>query len=324
MKRILALAVGDKMDVSVEEKHLDKVRPYIVGLVEGLAALGRRLGRDFAIDYSQRLHPEFISGQAFKEKEKGHDLIYAMSTTVMQAAGNHVTGRPHVPGTRTPDIPIVFANVSDPGAEKYVQRGLATGFSARRSQTADHGFECLLATIPTLKEVLVLHKKDYDPSDLGLDLVKVCQVTRHKNVKLTPLELDTHSDIKKKLSALPERDPKEPAQMGIFVLPVDLFFGAAPEIIELAHRKYLPTFFTVTDWVKPDLPSAVGGYGVPQKKCGERTAGQVNQILWGNGKAGAVKVMDAADHDFEWVVSGAAAEALKIPLANISGHPRVI
>jgi ABC-type uncharacterized transport system substrate-binding protein len=324
MKRILALAVGDAMDVSVDEKNLDRARPYIAGLVGGLAALGRRLGTDFAIDYSQRLHPEVISGQAFKEKEKGHDLIYAMSTTVMQAAGDHVTGRPQAPKSRPADIPIVFANVSDPGVEKYVQSGLATGFSARRSQTADQGFECLLATVPTLKEVLILHKKDYDPSDLAMDLVKVCQVTKHRNVKVTRFELDTHSDIKKKLSALPERKPKEPARTGIFVLPVDLFFGAAPEIIDLTHRKYIPTFFTVPDWVKPDLPSALGGYGVPQKKCGERTAEQVNQILWGNAKAGAVKIMDAADHDFEWVVSGAAAEALRIPLTDISGHPRVI
>jgi ABC-type uncharacterized transport system substrate-binding protein len=324
MKRILALAVGDAMDVSVDEKKLDKVRPYIAGLIEGLAALGRRLGTDFAIDYSQCLHPDVISGQAFKEKEKGHDLIYAMSTTVMQAAGDHVTRKQQAPGARTPDIPIVFANVSDPGAEEYVQKGLATGFSARRSQTADQSFERFLATVPTLKEVIVLHKKDYDPSDLGLDLVKVCRANKHKNVKVTVLELNAHSDIKTKLSALPARNPKEPAQTGIFVLPVDLFFGAAPEIIDLAQQKHLPTFFTVTDWVKPGLPSALAGFGVPQKKCGERTAEQVNQILWGNGKVGTVKVMDAADHDFEWVVSGAAAEALKIPLADMSGHPRVI
>jgi ABC-type uncharacterized transport system substrate-binding protein len=324
MKRILALAVGDAMDVSVDEKNLDRARPYIAGLVGGLAALGRRLGTDFAIDYSQRLHPEVISGQAFKEKEKGHDLIYAMSTTVMQAAGDHVTGRPQAPKSRPADIPIVFANVSDPGVEKYVQSGLATGFSARRSQTADQGFECLLATVPTLKEVLILHKKDYDPSDLGLDLVKVCQANKHRNVKLTVLELNTHADIKTKLSALPARNPKEPAYTGILVLPVDLFFGAAPEIVDLAHAKYLPSFFAVTDWVKSSLPSALGGHGVPQKNCGERTAEQVNKILWGGGTPGTVKVIDAADHDFEWVVSEAAAKALNIPLADMSGHPRVI
>jgi ABC-type uncharacterized transport system substrate-binding protein len=320
MKKILAVAVGNAMDVSVDAKQLDKVRPYIAGLIAGLAEIGPQLGTDYTIDYSQRPHPDVISGEALKEKVKDHDLIYAMSTTVMQAAGHHVTGR-H-PGTRPVDIPIVFANVSDPGAEDYVQKGLATGFSARRSQTADQSFERFLATVPTLKEVLVLHKKDYDPSDLGLDLVKVCRANKHKNVRVTVLDLNTHSDIKTKLSALPDRNPKDPAHTGMFMLPVDLFFGAAPEIVDLALAKYLPSFFTVTDWVKPSLPSALGGYGVPQKKCGERTADQVNKILWGDRKA--ARVVEAADHDFEWVVSGAAAEALKIPLAEMSGHPRVI
>jgi hypothetical protein len=77
--------------------------------------------------------------------------------------------------------------------------------------------------------------------------------------------------------------------------------------------------------VKPERRSALGGFGVAQELCGKRTAKPVDQILWVDPKGSALpKVVDAADHDFEWAVSGAAAGALNIPLADIGGHPSVI
>jgi ABC-type uncharacterized transport system substrate-binding protein len=167
MKRILALAVGAPMDVLITPvTDLDKagVRPYIGGLIEGLASRGRQLGKDFDIEYRHRWYTDLKSGKAFEARDRKHDLIYAMSTTVVREA---------VPFAKAmaPAAPIVFPNVSDYGAEAFVKQGSATGFSARRSQTADECFERFMATIPTLKEVIVLHKKDYDPSDLALSLV---------------------------------------------------------------------------------------------------------------------------------------------------------
>jgi ABC-type uncharacterized transport system substrate-binding protein len=324
MKRILALAVGEPMDVLIPPMtDLDKagVRPYIGGLIDGLAGRGRQLGKDFDIEYRHRWYTDLKSGKAFEAKDQKCDLIYAMSTTVVREA---------VPFARAiaPVVPIVFPNVSDYGAEDFVKQGSATGFSARRSQTADEGFERFLATIPTLKEVFVLHKKEYDPSDLALALVTATQEKLHKNLKLTVLEIDKHEDIERQFSKLPRRNVQTTAAAGVLVLPVDLFFGAAPTIIELAHGRGLPTFFPVTDWVKPTLPSAFGGYGVPQRKCGERTAEHVDRILWqGQGLVGKLPpVTDATEDDFEWVVSNAAAagKALNIPLADLGRYPRVI
>lgn len=323
MKRILAMAVGKPMDVLIPPVvDLEKagVRPYIGGLIDGLAHRGRVLGTDYDIEYRHRWYDDLESRKAFEVKTKNFDLIYAMSTTVVRMAA---------PAAKAfkPVVPIVFPNVSDYGAEYLVNEGIATGFSARRSQTADECFERLLATIPTLKEVIVLHKKEYDPSDLALDLVQTAQEKMHKNLKLTILEIDQHEEIKEKFSNLPQRDLETPADRAILVLPVDLFFGAAPEIIDLAHKINIPTFFPVTDWVKASLPSALGGYGVPQRKCGERTAEHVDQILWYEKAVGNLPpVMDATEDDFEWVVSSAAAgiKALNIPLSNIGRYPRVI
>jgi ABC-type uncharacterized transport system substrate-binding protein len=317
-KRILALAVGDPKVNRILGKNPDLkgVRPYITGLIEGLDRLGHPIGTDFDIDYRQHWYEHIVEGHAFREHANAPpDLIYAMSTTVMRAAGKHGGG-----------IPVVFPNCSDPDAEPYVIEGRATGYSARRSQTADGCFERFLGTVPTLKVVKLLHTGGYDPSELSVNLIMACRDNKHKNVTVDILEIKDHSEIKPKLSELPERNLKVPAEMGILVLPVDLFFGTAPAIIDLVQvQKKLPTFWFVSDWVKPALPSALGGFGVAQERCGKRTAKPVDQILWTNPKGSALpEVIDAADHDFEWAVSSAAAAALKTPLADIGGHPSVI
>ena len=312
MTTILALAVGDP---SVSRRLTDQasipkgVRPYIIGLIRGLRQRGHSLGGDYTIDYQHHWYDDIKSGRAFVKSDV--DLIYAMSTTVMRSAGDH-----------TKHIPIVFPNCSDHEAEPYVRARRATGFSARRSQTAHRCFEHFLATVPTLKEVHVLHKKEYDPSDLALTLVKNSRQNNHKNVLIRKIEIDDHRDIDSNLSRL---EPRRPGEQGILILPVDVFFGAAPTIIELAQKRMLPTFFPVTDWVQPQLPSALGGYGIPQEKCGWRSAELVDLILWKKqGLPHLPPVLDGADHDFEWVVSKAAATALKISLADIGAHPRII
>jgi ABC-type uncharacterized transport system substrate-binding protein len=309
MKRILALAVGAPMNVTISNKtQLDGVRPYIEGLIDALAGRGRPLGTDFVVDYSQAWYEDVVSGKAIKEKLSNHDLIYAMSTTVIRAAGKYAAE----------NIPIVFPNVSDPTQEKYVSAGRATGFSAKRTQTADRCFECFFATVPTLKEVIILHKDDHDPSDHAKELVMSAAAKRG----LTPtlVTIVSHQDLKDKLGKMPARDRGRPASVGIQVLPVDLFFGTAPDIIKWVQKdKLLPAFFSVSDWVKPPY-SALGGFGVSQYKCGERTALPVDRILWGSLIAKDLKVVDAIDDDFEWVVSRVAADALNIPLGGISGH----
>jgi ABC-type uncharacterized transport system substrate-binding protein len=309
MKRILAVAVGPERNRLLNAKGgLGDVRPYIAGLVDGLANRGHHLGTDFEIDYREREHSVLETGSgaanAFKaELQTPHDLIFAMSTTVVRAASGV-----------TNSIQIVSPAVSDHKAEGFHRAKNITGVSPRRSQTAGECFERFLATVPTLKEVRVLHRPHYGPGERALKLVKAA--AKKRRVIIKRIDVNSHQELKRKLSALPKRNLKKPAELGILVLPVDLFFSAAPTIIEVAQgQKNLPTFFPVTDWVRPGLPSALGGYGVAQHKCGELTAEHIAQVLWGS--AGSPKVKDAHDDTFEWVVSSAAAKALKIPFPRV-------
>ena len=270
-KTILALAVGDPKHSQLIDHpgKLNEVRPYISGLIEGLASLECELGTDFVIDYKQNWLDHIAKGHAFTELPKHPALIYAMSTKVMRAAGDH-----------TKAIPIVFPNCSEHGNERYVKAGRATGFSARRTQTAGECFDRFFKAVPTLKEVLILHTNEHDISENALARVKAAATK--KGVEPKAVLVRSHPDLLEQLSKLPGRTAGT-ATVGVHVLPVDLFFGAMPEIIKgVQKEKKLPAFLPTTDWVPDDCGGAFGGYGVTQYRCGERTAVHVHHILWAN------------------------------------------
>ena len=304
-KRILAMAIGPSRDLSISPNIADgDVRPYIQGLVEGLAKYGHQVGTDYEIDYRERptLDPK-DKGLSEAFGNGSHNLIFGMSTTVVRAAKAAV-----------PSVPIVGV-VSDRKAEG-LGKAKITGISARRSQTAGECLQHFVATVPTLRVVHVLHKKGYGPSERGLKLVKAA--AKKRGVAVKPVAIKTAEDALKKIAAMPKRDPKKPAVAGLLVLPVDSCLGAARQIIEAAQgSKNIPAFFPVTDFVTPKSSSALGGHGVPQRQCGIMMAEYVEKILWHGADPGSLKVKEADDDMFEWVVSEAAAKSLNIKLPQV-------
>lgn len=304
-KRILALAVGDpRFSRLIDHPSMSYgVRPYVAGLVQGLTRLRRTLGTDYVISYQQDWHQNIESGQTFSGMQKP-ELIYAMSTAVTRAAGEHAE-----------DLQIVFPNCSEHETEDLVKAKRATGFSARRTQTAGECFDRFLKTVPTLKEVIILHRPNYHVADKALELVT--KAAESHDIKAKPLAVRSHAELEKELSNLPGRPADAEARIGVHITPVDLLFAAAPWIIRwVQETKNLPAFFPVTDWV----PSGLGGYGVPQFKCGERTATHVHQLLWPKKKGSSFpRVSVATKKDFEWVVSRAAAQALGLELPRVAG-----
>lgn len=298
MYTIGAAAVGPDKDVKIDEAFvvngsMAEVRPYVDGLIAGLAKRGRKLGSDFVIEYMERSPQDLHNGLA---KAFAHaDLLFPMSTSVLQATKKAY-----------PTKPAVFPSISDPREDDPYDN--ATGVSAQRTQTTGQCSERFKATVPSLKTIYGLHKKEYGPARRALD--HVASACGKSSVKYESVTVGSHQDIVDAINKIPARDLGRPAETGIQVLPDDLCLGNAATIIDLAHQKGIPVFFPVTDWVKPQLPSALGGFGIPQKVCGEMAAEFVDQILWGNKRPKdlPVKKGDA----FEWVVSSAAAAALKM------------
>ena len=309
IKRIVAVAVGPQTNHPIGAKGgPSNVRPYIDGLIAGLAKSGHQLGTDYQIEYRERPQLGMTKTKAddafASTSEAPYDLIFAMSTTVARAAKD-----------ATKSTAIVGV-VSDPKAEKLGRVKNFTGISARRSQSAGQCLEHFLATVPTLKQVRVLHKPKYGPSERSLKLVKAAAKKRGLAVKIVPVK--TRDDIENKISAMSKRDLKKSADAGILVLPIDVCLGWAQLIIDLAQgEKNLPTFFPVTDFVKPNSHGALGGYGVPQRTCGVLMADYVDRILWHSAQPSSLKVKEAGAGAFEWVISSEAASALNIQVPKV-------
>jgi ABC-type uncharacterized transport system substrate-binding protein len=132
------------------------------------------------------------------------------------------------------------------------------------------------------------------------------------------MPIKSAADIKKQLGTLTPRDTREPAFEGVLPMPVDVCFGAAHMIIhEAQESKKIPVFLTTTDLVKRTLPSALGGFGVSQHRCGELAADFVAHVVFGKRMPAELHVKQAANSDFEWIVSTAAANDLNISIVQM-------
>ena len=308
-KTILALAVGDpKHSQRIDHPgKLPEVRPYISGLIHGLAALKCELGTDFVIDYKQNWLDHMAKGHAFADMPKHPALIYAMSTKVMRAAGEH-----------TKEIPIVFPNCSEFGDERFVKAGRATGFSARRTQTAGDCFDRFFMAVPTLKQVLILHINEHDISENALALVKAA--ASKKGVESKPILVRSHPDLLEQLGKLPAKSGRN-----------------------RDRRRACPAGGSVLRGDARDHQRGPGGKEasrlLPDDGLG---AGRLRRCLWGIwGYAIQVRRthrrarpsdpprrprLQASHHDggarirdFEWAVSKSAGKALGIPTPEAAG-----
>ena len=307
--RILAVAVGPEKNVLIDamsRARLGEVRPYIKGLVDGLEELNRQLGCDFNIDYRERPQTFLEKPETAKSAfDPDPNLIFAMSTTVLRAGLDASTS-----------VPIVYASVSDLIEDKITLRRNAAGVNAKRTQSAGECLARFVATVPTLRTVHYLFKKDYGPGERALDLVKQAAATL--KVDIHEVAVSSHQDIAENLLRLAGRALVDSAQAGVLVGPVDTCLSAVPVIIEIAQRvENLPVFLPVGDWVRPELPSALGAFGVSQHTCGRLAARHVDSMLWPVGGSPVGEVTTASASDFEWVVSSAAANSLNIKVPRV-------
>jgi len=323
MQRILAVAVGlDPEKGSPEVFHNvigsnrgEQLRPYVAGLIARLDKLGHKPGQDFQIDYAT-CEPKGLSKLVKAAvAETKPDAMFAMSTSALKAAM-----------LASKDIPIVFPSISDPMADGVVKSCAApgknaTGIQAMRRQTADECLELFKATVPSLRKVFAMHKPNYGPATRAMKSLR--QAARRAGVTFTPVLVKSHKDIAYKLSAMSQKRRDGEPEIGLQVLPDDLVLSAWRKITELAREKEIPTFFPVTDWVRDAVPSALAGFGIPQRACGEAAAEYMHKILQGV-HPGDLPVKRAGG--FEWAVNRKLARDIGVSIPNsvIKAADRVI
>jgi putative ABC transport system substrate-binding protein len=323
MKRILAIAVGMNPDKGSREVFRNiiggsqevPVRPYVIGLIDGLKVLGLAPGRDFQIDYATCEPKGFSQFVKATLGQTNPDAMFAMSTTAVKAA---------MAASKT--VSVVFPSISDPIEDGIVKSCAApgknaTGIQAMRRQTADECLELFKATVPSLRRIFGLHKPRYDPATRAYKNVRLA--ARRAGVTFTPLTAKSHTEIVSILSAMSPKVGKNGPEDGVLVMPDDLALSAWPKIAAICRDRKIPNFFPVTDWVKDAAPSALAGFGIPQYACGEAAAAYMHKILNGV-PAQSLPVKRAGG--FEWAVNNTLAKAMgiTIPASVLSAADRVI
>jgi hypothetical protein len=299
-KTILAVAVGNSSSSSpskvIRDAHpttLDGVRPYIRGVIERLHQFSDDIGdaNKYVIDYRQCTEAQLNQNFTVTAGLPTSYIILGMSMTVVQAAAAQVPN----------SIPIIGMVSSDPGFPSNV-----CGVSAHRHQRAREYYDQFLKTVPGLKRqnVYLLHKEGYYPSEESLRRIQ--QGSHPATVVPVPVA-SPYGDIQ-----IQSAITRIPGPGGLLILPVDYFFAAAGNIISWAQAKGLPDFWTATDWVQHSLPSALGGYGVSQQRCGQLLADQIESI-WSTGSHIPGQRWTIVTTG-TWVASDAAAAQLQIQL----------
>lgn len=311
-KRIVAVAMGAQAGNYQIDKTTDlkdagnkKVRRYVHGLVTGLNRRGYRLGPDYIIDFYLTNELGLSSATTFRDRNgENPDVIFCMSTRVVRAAGAISLGT---------TVPIVGI-VSDPQAEAFNQDPYC-GVSARRTQTAGDGFNNFRRAVTSLTRIYILGDSTNTVSQTARG-----EVTKAAGAFPIPdIDVTNLANLGSILTnQLPLRsDLTQPCTDGLLVLPLDTFLGRAPRIIEIVQdTKHLAAFFPVPDFVRGNDKSAIGAYGVPQKRCGVLMAEKVHYIFSTNGQIpqGAARWLFAEDYDFELSTSAAAAAKYNITL----------
>jgi ABC-type uncharacterized transport system substrate-binding protein len=302
MYTIIAVAIGDPGNNwrfnDPNDANLKKVRPYISGLITWLADQTNPptpdpqnplkkyvIGKQYVVEYRECAKEDLAA-----TFDINPDLIFCMSTTVLDAAKQFTT-----------TIPVVGI-MSNPESEDWSQNPNVCGVSARRPQHAGSAYAELKKQIGK-KQIYYLSKAGYPPSDAAkLWLPKAA-------IEISIDSDEGPDDIVDKIhSTLPRGS-------SLLVLPVDQFFGAAKSIIAAAQTDQSAS----TYWMAPDYAGSVGaygGYGVAQETCGHFMAERVASI-WSSSDGATIPDPPFVEIPEQWNksrINKSVAKALKIKL----------
>ena len=240
--------------------------PAVVGLRDGLQALGFREGQDF--DLGVRFTQGDVSALPRAAKElvaAGSDVIFATTTSAARAAKQATSVKP-----------IVFAEVvGDPVKMGLVQTfarpgGNVTGVSTLATELTSKRLEIFKELVPGLKRVMLI----YDPGDADAVAAAAAhrEATHVLGIQLVERTPRTQDEVRDLVARLRKSDAD-----GIIASPAGPSLNIPGEVMAAAQR--LPTMFIGGYWVDR---GGLASYGVDFYDSGRQAARLVAKILRGD------------------------------------------
>ncbi len=271
--------------------------PAMVGLREGLQALGYREGEQFVIGV------RFTKGDIKSLPVVARDLIRAGSDIVFASGTNAAKAAQ----TATSTIPVIFAElVSDP-----VQLGLVqsfarpganiTGVTDQTNELAAKRLEIFKEMVPGLKRVLYAYDPTDPPSVEANRMYR--EAARLLGIRLLERPMRTDAEARAGFAAIRKADAD-----GI-VSGLSMSFNIPGLVLQATSQKHMPTMFSGAFWVER---GALASYGPDFHESGRQVARLVDKIIKGAKPATIPVEMNAK---IELVINLKVARSLEISIS---------
>jgi putative ABC transport system substrate-binding protein len=239
--------------------------PGTVGLRDGLQKLGYRENEDFVIGVRFTQGDLAVLPAAVRDLiEYGVDLIFVSYESPAKAAQR-----------ATSQIPIVFANISNPVEVGLVQSfarpgGNITGVADLHHELGPKRLEVFRDIIPSLKRVLFLH----DAADAdSVDEAKAYRDAAGRlGIELVEKAVQTKEEVQATLAQIQQNEVD-----GI-LSPRSRSLNIPGFILEASSQQTIPTMFETGFWVER---GGLASYGPDYHETGRQAARLVDKILKG-------------------------------------------
>jgi putative tryptophan/tyrosine transport system substrate-binding protein len=275
---------------------------------QGLEKLGWRPGQNV------RIEARWAAGDLERLRAHAAELVRLKPDVLLAGATISLVALQQAAG----DIPIVFAQVTDPVGAGFVTSlarpgGNITGFTQHEFAIGVKWLELLKELAPRVKRVAIMHHAD-NPASAGY-LAAITPAASTFGVELTITGVRNTADIERAIDGIAGT-----SDGGIIVLP-----GPAPStrrdrIIALAEQHRLPAVYPFRYWV---VSGGLASYGIDNVELYRLAASYVDRILKGE-KPADLPVQHATK--FQLVINLKTAKALGLdpPITLLARTDEVI
>jgi len=285
-----------------------ETRDRMEALREGLEKLGWTPGRNIEMDY------RFGGGDGERLRAHAAELVRLKPDVLMASASTALAALQQA----THDIPIVFAQVTDPvggGIVASLARpgGNITGFTQHEYSLGVKWLELLKELAPRVKRVAVIYDAD-NPAAAGY-LATITSSAATFQVQLTSFAVRDTAEIERAITAT-----AADADGGVIVLPGSAPSARRDRIIARAAQHRLPAVFAFRYWV---VSGGLASYGIDNIDLYRRAASYIDRILKGE-KAAELPVQHATKFHLAINLKTAKALGLDPPITLLARTDEVI
>ena len=297
--------IGVLMNLAADDQEsLTRVTAF----VQGLQQLGWTDGRNVRID------TRWAAGDAGRFRRYAAELVALTPDVILASTSPSVAALQQASRT----LPIVFANVTDPVGQGFVESlarpgGNTTGFSVYEYGIGPKWLELLKEITPGVNRVAVLRDPTLAATS-GL-LGAIQGVAPSFGVEVSPLGVRDSGEIERGITAFARG-----SNGGLIVLPTPLTGVHRGLIVTLAARHRLPAVYALRFYV---TSGGLVSYGPDVIDAYRRAASYVDRILKGE-KPADLPVQNPTKYELVINLKTARALGLEIPPALIARADEVI